>query len=181
VSWRLITPPGAETFAAVTATPAPVGVGEGGEGSCPFPFPPTPLEVEFSFSVGAAPSVLLIASVPEAAGALEGRGCGASAVDARATGELRVVDTCGRGGFVDPGDGLARGLVVRGGARVEDAPARRVSAGSQKGENYEVGQEGVAFAALQRGKTYWAKASLLLLLLRMLSWDPGRLESQRRR
>ncbi len=129
----LFTPPGAETFAVVTATPAPVGVGEGGEGSCPFPFPPTPLEVVFSLSVGAAPSVLLITSVPEAAGTLEGGGCGTSAADA-AAGELRAVDTCGRGGLVDPGVGLARGLVVRGGARVEDAPARRVSAGSQKGK-----------------------------------------------
>jgi len=111
-----------------------VGVGEGGEGSWPFPFPPTPLDVVFSLSVGAAPSVLLIASGPETAGALEGGGCGTSAADADAgaAGELRAVDTCGRGGLVDPGAGLARGLVVRGGARVEDAPARRVSAGSQK-------------------------------------------------
>lgn len=133
----LFTPPGAETFAVVTATPAPVGVGEGGEGSCPFPFPPTPLEVVFNLSVGAAPSVLVIASVPEAAGTLEGGGCGTSAADAGAAGELRAVDTCGRGGLVDPGAGLARELVVRGGARVEDAPARRVSAWSQKGNKYE--------------------------------------------
>lgn len=128
----MITPPGAETLEAVTATPAPVGVGVGGEGSCPFPFPPTPLDDVFSLSVGAAPSVLLMASVPEAAGVLEGGGCGTSAVDAGAAGELRTVDTCGRGGLVDPGAGLARGLVVRGGTRVEDAPARRVSAGSQR-------------------------------------------------
>ena len=133
----LIAPPGAETFAVFTATPAPVGVGEGGEGSCPFPFPPTPLEVVFSLSVGAAPSVLLIASVPDAAGALEGGGCGTSAAEAGVAGELRAVDTCGRGGLVNPGAGLARGLVVRGGARVEDAPVRRVSVGSQKGKKYE--------------------------------------------
>ena len=109
-----------------------MGVHGGGEGSCPFPFPPTPLDVEFSFSVGAAPSVLLVDPVPEAAGALEGGGCGASAAAVGAAGELRAVDTCGRGGLVVPGVGLARALVVRGGARVKDAPARRVSAGSQR-------------------------------------------------
>jgi hypothetical protein len=130
-----------------------VGVGEGGEGSCPFPVPPTPLDVEFNLSVGAAPSVLLIVSVPEAAGPLEGGGCGTSAVDAGAAGELRAVDTCGRGGFVDPGAGLARWLVVRGGARAEDAPARRVSAGSQKGKkSMRGGSEG---SLLQHSR--WAK------------------------
>ena len=112
-----------------------MGVDKGGEGSCAFPFPPTPLDAEFSFSDGAALSVLLVAPGPEAAGALEGGGCGVSAAAVGAAGELRAVDTCGRSGLDVPRVGLARGLVVRGGARVEDAPARRVSAGSQWGKN----------------------------------------------
>ena len=140
-SWRLIAPLGAET--AVTAAPAPVGVDEGGEGSCPFPFPPTP----FGLSTAAAPSVLLIVRVPEAAGALEEGGCGTSA--AGVAGELRAVDTCGRGGFVVPGVGLVRGVVVRGGARVEDMPARSVSAGLHRGGKYERRRRGGAGLGFQ--------------------------------
>ena len=75
--------------------------------------------------------MLVVVPVPEAAGALEGGGCGASAATAAATtagagaaGELRSVGPCGRGGLVVPGAGLARGLVVRSGARVEDAAAQ---------------------------------------------------------
>ena len=112
--------------------------------------------------------MLVVDAVPEAAGALEGGGCGASAaaaaVGAAVAGELRAVDTWGRGGLVVAGVGLARALVVRGGARVEDAPAQMVNAGSQRG-----GIERVGFSVLHRGETYWAKAFLLHRLLRV-SW-----------
>ena len=118
--------------------------------------------------MGAAPSVLVVDPVPEGAGALEGRGCGASAVAVGAAGELRAVDTCGRGGLVVPGVGLARALVVRGGARVEDAPAQRVSIESQRVRKYERRRrERLIARALHRDRTYWEKDFLLHRLLRM--------------
>jgi hypothetical protein len=170
-----ITPPGAEeeeeawAWAGETATAvAAVGVGVGGEGSWPFPFPfplplpPTPLDVEFSFS-GAAPSVVLVViPVPEAAGAVEEGGCGSGgspgAGAGAAAGELRaVVDTCGRSGLLVAGVGLVRGLVVRGGARVEDGPGRTMSGELGAGRE-EVGWRGK--------KTYWATVSWRVQLLR---------------